>query len=96
MISVAEYIKIVLKKKNWTNRKLCQRLNQIEQKLGDRRTTPQNITNYLNGSNDIGVKWVVKVEKALELPKGILVSMVMPPITKEAKKELKELIEKVW
>ena len=96
MISVAEYIKIVLKKKNWTNRKLCQRLNEIEQKLGDRRTTPQNITNYLNGSNDIGIKWAVKVEKALELPKGILVSMVMPPITKEAKKELKELIEKVW
>lgn len=96
MISVAEYIKIVLKKKNWTNRKLCQKLNEIEQKLGDRRTTPQNITNYLNGSNDIGIKWAVKVEKALELPKGILVSMIMPPITKDAKKELKELIEKVW
>lgn len=96
MISVAEYIKIVLKKKNWTNRKLCQKLNEIEQKLDDRRTTPQNITNYLNGSNDIGIKWAVKVEKALELPKGILVSMIMPPITKDAKKELKELIEKVW
>ena len=96
MISVAEYIKIVLKKKNWTNRKLCQRLNEIEQKLGDRRTTPQNITNYLNGSNDIGIKWAVKVEKALELPKGTLVGMIMYPITKDAKKELKELIEKVW
>ena len=95
MLNVTDYIKILLKKKKWTRARLCQEINKIEEKLGERRTTQQNITNYLNGYHNIRPKWLVKVEKALSLPMGTLVNMVEPPATKEAKKELKELMKKV-
>ena len=95
MINVSDYIKLILKKKNWTNVRLCQEINKIEEKLGDTRTTRQNITNYLNGYHYIRPKWLVKVEKALNLPQNTLISMVEPPATKESKKELKELQKKV-
>ncbi len=95
MINVSDYIKLILKKKNWTNIKLCEEINKIEEKLGDSRTTRQNITNYLNGNHDMRPKWLVKVERALELPQGTLVKMVAPPNSKEGKSELKELIKKV-
>ena len=48
MINVNEYIKLVLSKKKWSNRRLCKEINRIEEKLGDSRTSYQNITNYLN------------------------------------------------
>lgn len=95
MINVSDYIKLILKKKKWTNVKLCQELNKIETQLGDGKTTPQNITNYLNGYHDIRPKWLVKVEKALELEQGILINMVASPSSKEAQKELKEIMKKV-
>lgn len=95
MINVAEYIKLILKKKGWTNIKLCEELNKIESKIGDTRTTRQNITNYLNGYHNIGPKWLVKVEKALNLENGTLMNLVVLPTTKEAQKELNVLIKKV-
>lgn len=95
MISVNDYIKLILKKKKWTNVRLCQELNKIESKLGDSKTTPQNITNYLNGYHDIRPKWLTKVEKALDLEQGVLISMVALPSSKEAQKELKEIIKKI-
>lgn len=95
MINVSDYIKLILKKKKWTNTKLCQELNKIEAQLGDSRTSPQNITNYLNGLYDIRPKWLVKVEKALNLQPGLLISMVAPPSSKEGQKELEEIIKKV-
>ena len=94
-MNVSDYIKFILKKKKWTNVRLCQELNKIESKLGDSKTSPQNITNYLNGYHDMRPKWLVKVEKALDLQQGTLVNMVMPPSSREAQKELKELIKKV-
>ena len=95
LLTVTDYIKLILKKKKWTNVRLCQELNKIESKLGDSKTSPQNITNYLNGYHDMRPKWLVKVEKALDLQQGTLVNMVMPPSSREAQKELKELIKKV-
>ena len=94
MINVNDYIKLLLKKKKWSNKQLCEELNKIEAKLGDSRTTPQNITNYLNGQHNIRPKWLAKVEVALNLPQNTLISMVNAPATKEAKKELNELIKK--
>ncbi len=95
MLNVTDYIKMLLKKKKWTNTRLCQEINKIEELLGDSRTTNQNITNYLNGYHSIRPKWLVKVEKALNLPQGFLVNMVEQPATKEAKRELKDLMKKV-
>lgn len=95
MINVSDYIRMILRKKKWTNVKLCQELNKIEEQLGESRTTPQNISNYLNGQHDIRPKWLVKVESALKLKSNTLVSMVASPATKEAQKELKEIIKKV-
>lgn len=95
MISAKDYIKLILQKKKWTNRKLCQELNKLELQLGDKRTTVQNITNYLNGYHDIRPKWLAKVEVALELEQGTLVNMVTPPNSKDGKKELEAIMKKV-
>lgn len=95
MIDVRDYIKILLKKKNITKRELCNRINQLESKIGESRTSPQNITNYLNGSHNITQKWLVKVECALELPIYFLLDMVSPPTSNKAKKEIDDLIKKV-
>ncbi len=95
MINATDYIKLILHKKKWKRTKLLKEINKIEEQLGDTRTTTQNVTNYLNGSHSLRPKWLVKVEKALDLPSGTLVNMVSPPATKEAKQELKEIIKKV-
>lgn len=95
MITVNEYIKLILKKKKWTNVKLCQELNKIEEKLGDSRTTKQNITNYLNNYHEIGIKWLIKVEKALDLSQGTLINMINMPCSKKTQKKMKEFIKKV-
>ena len=57
MINVNEYIELVLKKKKWTRAKLVEEINKIEEKLGNVRTSKQNITNYLNGTHEIRPKW---------------------------------------
>mgnify|MGYP004506173735 FL=1 len=95
MINVSDYIQMILHKKKWTNAKLCQKLNKIEEQLGESRTTPQNISNYFHGQWSFRPKVLVKYEKALGLQPNILVSMVAPPTTKEGQKELKEIIKKV-
>lgn len=95
MINVSDYIQIILHKKKWTNAKLCQELNKIEEQLGESRTTPQNISNYFHGQWSFRPKVLVKYEKALGLQPNTLVSMVAPPTTKEGQKELKEIIKKV-
>lgn len=95
MIDVSTYIKLILKKKKWTNKRLCEELNKIESQLGESRTTSQNITNYFNGMWAFRPKILVKYEKALGLPQMTLVNMVAPPSTKDGQKELKEIIEKV-
>lgn len=95
MLSVNEYIKLILKKKKWTNIKLCEELNKIESQLGDIRTSPQNITNYLNGYWSFRPKVLAKYEKALGVKQGTLINMVKEPLTKESQKELKEIIRKI-
>lgn len=95
MINVSDYIQMILHKKKWTNAKLCQELNKIEEQLGESRTTPQNISNYFHGQWSFRPKVLVKYEKALRLQPNTLVSMVAPPTTKEGQKELKEIIKKV-
>ena len=95
MINVSDYIQMILHKKKWTNAKLCQELNKIEEQLGESRTTPQNISNYFHGQWSFRPKVLVKYEKTLGLQPNTLVSMVAPPSTKEGQKELKEIIKKV-
>lgn len=95
MINVSDYIQMILHKKKWTNAKLCQELNKIEEQLGESRTTPQNISNYFHGQWSFRPKVLVKYEKTLGLQPNTLVSMVAPPTTKEGQKELKEIIKKV-
>ena len=95
MINVSDYIQMILHKKKWTNAKLCQELNKIEEQLGESRTTPQNISNYFHGQWPFRSKVLVKYEKALGIQPNTLVSMVAPPTTKEGQKELKEIIKKV-
>lgn len=95
MIDVTEYIRMILKKKNWSQRRLCEELNKIEEKIGDKKTHPQNISNYFGGQWPFRPKVLVKYEKALDLPLGTLYEMVELPKSKNGMKELKEMIRKV-
>lgn len=98
MITLTEYIKMILQKKQWSNAKFCSEINEIEDKLGDKRTSIQNITNYLNntdGLHNIGYKMALKMEKALGLPQETLVQMVKNPIMESSKKEFNDLKKKV-
>ena len=95
MINVSDYIQMILHKKKWTSAKLCQELNKIEEQLGESRTTPQNISNYLHGQWPFRSKVLVKYEKALGLQQGVLANMVSQPSSKEGQRELKEIMKKV-
>ncbi len=95
MIDVSSYIEMILRKKNWTRTRLCEELNRIEAQLGEKRTTIPNVTQYLTGVWAFRPKILAKWEIALGLKKGTLMNMVMPPLTKEGKEELKETLERL-
>lgn len=98
MLNIREYIELVLSKKKMTRKQFCDEINKIEDKLGEKKTNYQNITNYLSGSTDthnVGYKMALKMEKALDLPNDTLVNMVKLPLTDEAKRDFNKLKEKV-
>lgn len=89
MMTLSEYIKIILKKKNWTNIKLAEELSKLGTKV-----YPQNITNYLN-NNYIRPKFAKKLEVALGLKEDDLLKFVGKPISKQGKLKLREIKEKL-
>lgn len=98
MLSINEYIDLVLTKKRMTRRDFCREINKIEEKLGEKKTNYQNITNYLSNADDnhnIGYKMALKMEKALNLPNDTLLNMVKLPLTSEAERDFNKLKEEV-
>ena len=94
MIDVIEFINNIMKKEKISRTELCKRINDIEEKANlKRRTTIQNVTNYLNGYHNIRPKWLVKVEIALSLPPNLLVDMVEKPKTRIGREELEKIKE---
>ena len=90
MMSICDYIELVLTKKRMTRRDFCREINKIEDKLGEKKTNYQNITNYLSKNDDthnIGYKMALKMEKALNLPNDTLLNMVKLPLTGEAERD---------
>lgn len=98
MISLIEYINLVLTKKGITRAEFAKRINEVEEKIGDTKTSSQNITNYLNntdGLHNIGWKMALKMEKALELPDDTLLKMVKDPVTAGSKRDFNNMKRKV-
>lgn len=95
MLTVRDYIKLLLKKKKWSHARLCRELNKVEAKISDARTVPQNVTNYLNGYLEFSVYTLIKYETVFNLPVGTLISMVEQPFSKSVKKEFNKLIKKI-
>lgn len=98
MLNIRDYIVLVLDKKNMTRREFTEKINQIEEKLGEKKSSTQNITNYLNGTDDkhnIGYKMALKMEKALDLPNDTLINMVKLPLTADAERDFNNLKKKV-
>lgn len=98
MINIVSYINMVLDKKGISRADFAKKINEIEDKLGDTRTSSQNITNYLNKTDDehnIGWKMALKMEKALDLPDDTLIKMVKSPIMPQTLKDFNELKKKV-
>ena len=95
MLSIEDYIKIILKKKKMTSMDLVRKINKVEEKAGiEERTKKQNLSNYLNGYHSWGYEFVRKVEVALELEDGFLMRMLGKPKTKESKKRYVEILNK--
>lgn len=95
MLGINEYVKLILRKKKWTKVKFAEELNKVEAKLGDKRTAPQNVWNRLSGEDNLSPKTLAKYEVALGLPFGTLLDLTPNmPISKKAKKELENYIEK--
>jgi transcriptional regulator with XRE-family HTH domain len=89
---------MVLKKEGLSRADFAKRINDIEEKLGDTKTSTQNITNYLNntdGEHNIGWKMALKMEKALGLPEDTLVKMVKSPIMAGSKRDFNNMKKKV-
>lgn len=98
MMNIRDYINLVLMKKKMTRAAFCKEINKIEEKLGEKKSTNQNITNYLNGTDDkhnIGYKMALKMEKALNLPDDTLINMVKNPLTPDVAKDFDRLKKKV-
>ena len=99
MITVNDYIKVILKKKNWKLQQFADEINQVKAKANiSSKTTPQNISNFLNQVDDKHVlrpKQLVIWEKALDLPDDTLINMVELPKSKDGIEELNKLKEKV-
>lgn len=98
MMNIREYIDLVLSKKKMTRTEFSRKINEIEEKLGEKKSNCQNITNYLNGTDDkhnIGYKMALKMEKALDLPNDTLINMVKSPMTPDVIKDFNKLKEKV-
>ena len=98
MMNIREYIDLVLSKKKMTRAEFSRKINEIEEKLGEKKSNYQNIINYLNGTDDkhnIGYKMALKMEKALDLPNDTLINMVKSPMTPDVIKDFNKLKEKV-
>lgn len=98
MMNIRDYVIMVLEKKKMTRAEFTRRINKIEEKIGEKKSTNQNITNYLNGTDDkhnIGYKMALKMEKALDLPNDTLINMVKNPITPDVAKDFDRLKKKV-
>jgi transcriptional regulator with XRE-family HTH domain len=97
-MNIRDYIILILDKKKMTRAEFTRKINEIEDKLGEKKTTNQNMTNYLNNldeSHNIGYKMALKMEKALNLPDDTLLNMVKNPITPDVAKDFDKLKKKV-
>lgn len=91
MITIADYINLILKKKKWTKARLVREINKIEETNGDtEHTRKQNLTNNLS-YNYIRPKFAKKLEKALGLKDDDLLRFVGEPISKQGKRALRDV-----
>lgn len=98
MMNIREYIILILEKKKISRVEFTRKINKIEEQLGEKKSTTQNITNYLNNldeSHNIGYKMALKMEKALDLPDDTLLKMVKNPLTPDVKKDFDIMKKKV-
>jgi len=95
MLTISNYIKMILKKKNMSNMDLVRAINKIEEASGvSERTVKQNVTNYLNGYFNYGYDTVRKVELALKLDDKALMNLLPKPKTQVEKDRYKEAMKK--
>lgn len=99
MFNVNDYIKSILKKKNWTLQKFADEINKVKKDANlDGTVTKQNISNFLNKVDDKHIlrpKQLLIWEVALNIPYRTLINMVEPIKTNEGKKELEILRKRV-
>ena len=98
MITVNEFVRQLLKKKQWSLSKFAEEINKVKESAEiHSKTTKQNISNFLNQTklHDLRPKQLVIWEKALGLKDDTLVNMVSPPKSKNGIRELEEMKRKV-
>lgn len=87
MVSVETYVKVLLKKRNITQKELLDRMKKL--KLAkDETLVRQKLNNALN--IQMGYTWARRIEIALELPDYCLIKMIGNPTPLQWKK-IKEI-----
>ncbi|MBQ2870507.1 hypothetical protein IJE86_02270 [bacterium] len=97
MISVEDFIKKILQKKNWSITKFTEEINKVKKQAGIKSITrKQNVSNYLNDINKpLGIRTLISWEKALGLPDDTLCNMVEQPQELKTKREIEDLKKRV-
>jgi hypothetical protein len=92
MMTISDYINIILKKKKWTRARLVREINKYE--TDGEITRRQNINTILN-QNYITPKFAKKLEVALGLKDNDLSRFVYEPLSKQGKIALREVKKKL-
>ena len=75
MISISTIIRVIMKRKNITQKQLLDKMNELD--LGDGKPlVKQHISNLLNGNEKFGTIWARRFEIALDLEEGYLTNLV--------------------
>lgn len=72
MITLGNYIRIILEKKGLKQQDIVNRVNELGLMQNGGVFTRQDLSNFLNGIKPISERNCERIEIALELPKGSL------------------------
>lgn len=78
-----------------TQMDLVRAINTLEAQSGNnKRTSKQNLTNYLNGQHNWEYEFTRKVEVALNIKDNLLINMLPKPKSKFEKDKYNEVMKK--
>ena len=91
MLSIGDYIKLILQKRGMTLTKLAEEMTELEKLNGNNETIYKQHLSRDLGQGKISITRARKIEVALNLPKFQLVNMINPTLSEKQIKHLEEI-----